>query len=96
MKYINNEEKLKNINFDKNNISIIMDFDGTITRYTQVDSWDVAGEGLGENFKKELTELFEKYRPIEIDYEISYSEKFKAMEEWYKLCIDLYYKYGLT
>ena len=96
MKYINNEEKLKNINLDKNNISIIMDFDGTITRYTHVDSWDVAGEGLGENFKKELTELFEKYRPIEIDYEISYLEKFKAMEEWYKLCIDLYYKYGLT
>ena len=96
MKYLNNEEKLKNINLNKNNMCIVMDFDGTITKYTHVDSWDVAGEGLGDNFKKKLTELFEKYRPIEIDYEISYSEKFKAMEEWYKLCIDLYYEYGLT
>ena len=51
---------------------------------------------LGKDFERELSELYIKYRPIELDYNISYEEKAKAMEEWYKKCIDLYYEYGLT
>lgn len=89
------KEKLEKCNLNKENMYVIMDFDGTITKHTKVDSWDVAGDSLGEKFKKELVELYDIYRPIEIDYNISCEEKKKKMEEWYTKCICLYYKYNL-
>ena len=95
MKYIENYQKRK-IELNAENMYVVMDFDGTVTQYKHSDSWDVAGQELGEEFKKELVNLFDIYRPIELDYNISYEEKAKAMEEWYKKCIDLYYEYGLT
>ena len=95
MEYVEKYEQ-KNIQLKHENMYVVMDFDGTITKYTKVDSWDVAGQGLGEDFKVELARLFNKYRPIELDYKISYEDKCKAMEDWYKQCINLYYKYNLT
>ena len=95
MEYVEKYEQ-KNIQLKPENMYVVMDFDGTITKYTKVDSWDVAGQGLGEDFKVELVRLFNKYRPIELDYKISYEDKCKAMEDWYKQCINLYYKYNLT
>mgnify|MGYP003370304079 CR=1 FL=1 len=89
------KEKLEKCNLNKENMYVIMDFDGTITKHTKVDSWDVAGDSLGENFKKELVNLYDIYRPIETNYNISNEEKKKKMEEWYTKCIYLYYKYNL-
>ena len=40
--------------------------------------------------------LYKKYRPIELNYEILYKEKEKAMIEWYRSCMSLYTKYNLT
>ena len=51
---------------------------------------------LGKDFERELSELYIKYRPIELDYEITEKEKLLAMEEWYQKCMDLYYKYNLN
>ncbi len=56
----------------------------------------LAGRMLGRDFERELSELYIKYRPIELDYEITEKEKLLAMEEWYQKCMDLYYKYNLT
>lgn len=89
------KEKLEKCNLNKENMYVIMDFDGTITKHTKVDSWDVAGDSLSENFRNELVNLYDTYRPIEIDYNISYEEKKKKMEEWYTKCMYLYYKYNL-
>ena len=95
MKYINNE-KLKKIKLNQNNFYVAIDFDRTITAKESCDSWDASGEALGEEYKKEADEKYQKYAPIELDYTISIEEKREAMEEWYYGVMGLYYKYHLT
>lgn len=95
MKYLN-KEKIEKIKLNKNNMYIVIDFDRTITSNESADSWDATGLELGEEFNKKLGDLYKKYRPVELDYTITFKEKNKAMEKWYHECMDLYYAYGLT
>ena len=95
MKYINTD-KINKLQLNKDNIFIILDFDRTITSFESVDSWDACGGLLGKEFKKDIEDYYNYYRPIEIDYNISDEEKEKRMIEWYSKCIDLYEKYKLT
>ena len=95
MKYINTD-KLKKLNINSENTYIIMDFDKTITSNESKDSWAITGSLLGEKLKQEMGILYNKYRPIEIDYTIDIEEKTKAMIEWYESCMSLYTKYNLT
>lgn len=92
MKYIK-EIKIK---LDKNNYFVAIDFDRTITAKESSDSWDATGKLLGTDFTKRMNELYEKYRPIELDYKITFEEKNAAMEKWYQECMNLYYEYHLT
>lgn len=91
-----NTNKVEKIKLDENNVYIAIDFDRTITSMESVDSWDASGNILGEEFKKEIEDMYEIYGPIERDYTIPFEEKEKAMEEWYSKCMELYYKYNLT
>lgn len=95
MIYKNNK---KNIEFNKNNTYIVIDFDKTITSYESTDSWAASANPsiVDSGLMKEMDILYEKYRPIEISYKIGKEEKLKAMEIWYSKCMDLYYKYNLT
>lgn len=95
MKYINTD-KLKKLKINKDNVYFVIDFDRTITAKESEDSWAVSGRLLGKEFAKEIDELYLKYRPIEMDYQITTEEKEKAMVEWYGKCMYLYYKYHLT
>ena len=95
MRYVN-EEKISKIKLTKTNFYVAIDFDKTITASNSEDSWASSGKLLGEEFKEKLYELYYKYGPIEQDYKISFEEKYKAMDEWYYGCMNLYYKYGLT
>ena len=95
MKFVK-EEILKNIKLSKDNIYVLLDFDKTITSYNSVDSWAVAGMAAEKGCEEEVNELYEKYRPIEIDYNIAYKEKYNQMEIWYNSCMNLYYKYHLN
>ena len=95
MKYINTN-KLEKLKINNDNVYFVIDFDRTITSKESEDSWSVSGRLLGEDFKKEIDELYIKYRPIEMDYQITIEEKEKAMIEWYSKCMYLYYKYHLT
>lgn len=95
MRYIN-KEKLDKIELEPNNMYVVIDFDRTITAKDSQDSWDAAATMLGEEFAKKSYKLYQKYRPIEQDYTITYKDKTEAMETWYKACMDLYYEYGLT
>ena len=95
MKYIN-EEKISKIKLTKSNFYVAIDFDKTITANDSADSWDASGKMLGIEFKEKLYELYYKYGPIEQDYNISFEEKNKAMEEWYYKCMKLFYEYELT
>ena len=95
MKYIK-QEKLEKINLEANNMYVAIDFDRTITANNSTDSWDAASSLLGMELKEEFDKLYKIYRPIEMDYTISFEEKNKAMECWYKKCMEKYYKYNLT
>lgn len=95
MKYINTN-KLERLKITKENTYIVMDFDKTITTGESLDSWSIAARLLGEDINKEMDILYKKYRPIELNYEIAYKEKEKAMIEWYESCMSLYTKYNLT
>lgn len=95
MEYIK-EERVKSIELTKENVYVLLDFDKTITSYDSLDSWGVAGMAADEGCEVEVNKLYEKYRPIEMDYNISYEEKYKQMETWYNSCMNLYYKYHLN
>lgn len=100
MVYINDDEKIKNLanNMNTDNVYIFMDFDKTITIKQCVDSWDASAnsEILGDELSSELTRYYKKYRPIEVDYELEQNEKEKYMIEWYRTCMELYYKHNMT
>lgn len=95
MIYIN-KEKVESIKLNKSNFYIAVDFDMTITSSKSDDSWFACSNSLEQAFQDEMDKLYKVYRPIELDYNISYEEKFKAMEEWYRKCMNLYFKYHLT
>lgn len=64
---------------------ILADFDRTITKSSSKTSWSILAESglLDENYVKARKELYNYYRPIEIDSNISDEEKSKYMMEWY-------------
>ena len=51
---------------------------------------------LDEDYSKRAKELYEKYHRFEVDPNISYEEKFKAMESWWKEHFDLLKEKWLT
>lgn len=97
MIYINNEQKLKDIKLEKDNFYVVADFDKTLTEGSSNSTWAVMANAnqVGEEYKERRTALYNKYRPIEVDSSISDEEKSKAMTEWWKAHINLFYEYGL-
>ena len=91
-----NEEKLNKIKLQEDNFFVAIDFDKTITSRKSSDSWGVCGNILGKEFNEKSELLYQKYAPIELNYEISFKEKNKAMEEWYSKNMNLIYDYHLT
>lgn len=84
---------LKNRNF-----YVAIDFDKTITSEESIDSWAASANPsiVPKELCIKMDELYDKYRPIEINYDIPKDEKNKLMKEWYVYCMDLYYQYKLT
>lgn len=97
MIYKNNEEKLERINFEKNNFYVVADFDKTITDGASSSTWGILAHAneLGDEYTQRRTALYNKYRPIEIDVNMSDDEKSVFMEEWWRAHINLFYEYGL-
>ena len=95
MIYIN-EEKISKIKLEEDNFFVAIDFDKTITARKCCDSWGTCESVLGEEFTRKTELICQKYAPIELNYEISFDEKNKAMEEWYYSNMQLFYDYHLT
>ncbi len=97
MIYLNNKEKLEKIKLNKDNFYVIADFDKTITKSSPNSTWGVVANAgtLGEEYKKKRNDLYNHYRPIEIDPNISDEEKSKEMTTWWKKHINLFYEYGI-
>ena len=97
MIYINNQEKINSLKLNKNNFYVVADFDRTLTEGASDSTWGIFANAnqVGEEYKQRRTALFNKYRPIEIDPNISDKEKSDAMKEWWQLHINLFYEYGV-
>ena len=97
MIYINNKEKLDRIKLNKDNFYVVTDFDKTITEGVSVSTWGVmaSAENMDDTYSKRRTELYNYYRPIEINNTISEEEKSLEMTNWWNSHINLFYEYGL-
>ena len=97
MIYINNQEKIEDFEFDKKDFYVVADFDRTLTEGASDSTWGIFANAnqVGKEYKQRRTALYNKYRPIEIDPNISEEEKSDAMKEWWQLHINLFYEYGI-
>lgn len=82
---------------------VVSDWDRTLTRSTAEDGRDqstcsvVANSGhLGPAFSRRYRELFDRYRKIERDPELSESVKSRHLRRWWSLQFDLLLEYKLS
>ncbi len=92
MKYINNKEKLDQFR-ESNNFFAIIDFDRTLTTATSDASAGIIPKFLGGECLKKRLEIYEYYRPLELDYTIDEEEKRNIMKKWASSTFTLLSKY---
>lgn len=97
MKYIN-QEKINHFKFDLNNLAVIIDFDRTLTKGDSESSWGVMPKSgvIDKEYLKDRQNLYEYYRPIEIDLTLEFSKKEQLIKEWYEKHMRLFFKYKIT
>lgn len=85
------------------NLHIIADFDGTLTKLFVDGEKSPSiiaelrnGNYLDEDYAKKAHELFDKYHPYEIDPNLPTKEKKEKMKEWWQTHFDLLIKKGLS
>jgi Haloacid Dehalogenase superfamily, subfamily IB, phosphoserine phosphatase-like len=97
MIYINESAKAKidSLNYEK--VHILTDFDRTITIGSSESSWSILSKSklVPKEYIEERQELYNYYRPIEIDEKLDFKEKNKLMIEWWNKHIRLFIKYKL-
>lgn len=81
MIYINNKEKVNTLK-KSTNFYVITDFDRTLTTKESEPSMGIIPQYLGGECLKKRTEIFEYYRPLELDYNIPPEKKTEIMKEW--------------
>lgn len=91
MIHINNQEKINN--FKKESFYVIADFDRTLTTKDSEPSIGIVPKYLGGECLRKRMEIFNYYRPLELDYTIKEQEKQKIMKEWANKSFTLLSKY---
>jgi 5'-nucleotidase len=51
---------------------------------------------LGEDYISKAKEYFQRFHPVEISKDVSFEEKSKAMDEWWKKHFEILIEYGIT
>lgn len=92
MIYINNEVKVNNLK-ESTNFYIITDFDRTLTTKQSEPSMGIIPQYLGGECLKKRTQIFEYYRPLELDYNLPPNKKREIMKEWAKKSFTLLSNY---
>ncbi len=90
---------LNNIsNWTDDTIHVLTDFDRTITVGNSDSSWSILSKSnlVPKKYVLERQELFNYYRPIEIDETLDYETKNRLMTEWWNKHINLFIKYKLS
>ncbi len=94
-----NREKLNQLNsISTNDLYILTDFDGTITKDNSDSSWASIFKNpkVSKEFIDECIKIFKHYHKFEIDESLSIDEKMPIMNEWYKKNIETLIKFGIT
>ena len=92
MIYINKDINIEKIKY------ILCDFDRTISVSNSPTSWSIFSmcHHIPMGFKVETAQLFDWYRPIELDHALSIEEKKFHMMVWPCKQVLLFPKYGIT
>jgi 5'-nucleotidase len=84
-------------------LHLVADFDRTLTKakirgdkYASVFGQIRNSDYLGQDYKIKADQLFNKYRPIEIDPNLTVQQKSEHMHQWWIEHFDLAQKSGLT
>lgn len=94
-----NEEKIKQLqSITSDDLYILTDFDGTITKDSSDSSWASIFKNpkVTKDFIDECVRIFTHYHKFEIDEELTNDEKMSIMNEWYLKNIDTLIKFGIT
>lgn len=93
IKQENLSKKLEGIN--KDNVFVVADFDKTITTKDSNTTFSLFSKSgfYPEEYTRDREELYQYYRPIELDSKISDEEKYKYMKEWQERAYQLLLKY---
>lgn len=83
---------------DFSNYYVVADFDRTITNGNSKTSWSIlaSSELVPKCYVEEREELFDKYRPIELDESMDFSERSRLVKEWFFKHIQLFIKYKIS
>lgn len=92
MIYINNKEKMDRLQ-KIDNYYIITDFDRTLTTRKSEPTMGIIPQYLGGECLKKRTEIFNYYRPLELDYTIDIIQKQEIMKEWANKSFSLLFQY---
>ena len=93
------EETLNKIkNWSDDSIYVLTDFDRTITVGNSASSWSILSKSdmVPKEYVNERQELYDYYRPYEIDESLDYDIKNQLMSEWWNKHIGLFIKYKLS
>lgn len=83
---------------NSNNLYVVADFDRTITNGSSKTSWSILANSdlVPQSYIQERQELYEKYRPIEIDTTLPTDFRMRMMKEWFQNHIELFVKYKIS
>lgn len=77
---------------------VVADFDRTITSGSSKTSWSILADSdlVSKSYVEERQNLYNRYRPIEIDENIDFNLRSLLIKEWFQKHIDLFIKYQLS
>lgn len=96
--YIKNEIKPFLPIKDLSNIFVVADFDKTITNGSSKTSWSILSDSddVPKTYIEERKNLYNHYRPIEIDESMDFNLRSSLIREWFQKHIELFVKYKLS
>lgn len=76
---------------------VLADFDRTITEHDSSTCWGLLEESpyVDSDYQKASLDIYQYYRPIEVDQTIPFDEKSKIMEKWFREVADLLNRYHI-
>lgn len=85
-------------NWSDESIHILTDFDRTITTGNSDSSWSILSKSneVPKEYIKDRMELYNYYRPIEIDSTIDFETRNLLIQEWFIKHLELFIKYKMS